>query len=141
MAACDRELTLAYPVETVAARPDPVPRLRELVALYEPVAVVVGLPRTLEGTEGPAAARARDWAAAVAAALAPVPVGLVDERLSTAAAAKQMAAAGRGSRARRGVVDQAAAVTILESVLDADRRGQSTWQRVNPPVSRPEETR
>ena len=111
------------------------------MAQYQPVAVVVGLPGTLSGAEGLAAVRVRNQAAEIAAALAPVPVGVVDERLSTVTAARQLAAAGRDSRARRRLVDQAAAVTILEGVLDADRRGASTWQRVNPPVPRREESR
>lgn len=123
---------LAFPVETIPAADDPWARIVALAEEYGAVAVVVGLPRTLAGEEGLAAGDIRARAAALAAAVAPVPVGLVDERMTTAVATKRLRSAGRTARTQRVVVDQVAATVILEGVLEADRRGGSTWQRVVP---------
>ena len=130
VAACDREGLLAYPVSTVPARPDPLPEIRRLVTEYEPVAVVVGLPVDLAGHDGPAAQAVRVRAEAIAAAISPVPVFLADERLTTATAAGRLRATGRTVRTSRGVIDQAAAVAILEGVLDAERGWRATFERV-----------
>ncbi|HTR70979.1 MAG TPA: Holliday junction resolvase RuvX [Mycobacteriales bacterium] len=92
-----------------------------LVIEREVVEVVVGLPRSLSGSDGPAARAAHDYAARLATQVAPVPVRLVDERLSTAEAARGLRAAGRSSRASRGVIDSAAAVVILQHALDTER--------------------
>jgi putative Holliday junction resolvase len=93
-----------------------------LVELHETVEVVVGLPVTLAGTESHAAGHARAYAEVLARAIAPVPVRLADERMSTVVAARRLAERGvRGGR-RRAVVDQAAAVEILQGWLDARRR-------------------
>lgn len=133
VAACDAGGMLAYPVETVRATPDPYVRLRQLVEEYRPAAVVMGLPVTLAGDEGPAAASIRGHAARLARFVAPVAVFLVDERLTTAQAAKQLRAAGRDARRQRAVMDQAAAVAIVEQVLDAERGGRRVQaQRVEP---------
>jgi putative Holliday junction resolvase len=93
-----------------------------LVELHESVEVVVGLPVNLAGTEGPAAEQVRVYARLLARAIAPVPVRLADERMSTVVATRRLAEGGvRGGR-RRAVVDQAAAVEILQGWLDAARR-------------------
>ncbi len=129
VAACDREGLLAYPVVTVPARPDPLPELRRLVTEYEPVAVVVGLPVDLAGRDGPAAIAVRARAAEIADVLRPVPVFLADERMTTATAAGRLRATGRTARTSRAVIDQAAAVAILEGVLDAERGGRTMFER------------
>jgi putative Holliday junction resolvase len=129
VAACDREGLLAYPVATVPARPDPLPKILSLIAEYEPVAVVIGLPVDLAGRNGPAAQSVRVRAGAIADAISPVPVFLADERLTTATAAGRLRATGRTVRTSRGVIDQAAAVAILEGVLDAERGGRATFER------------
>ena len=121
VAACDPAGTLAYPVETVPAGPGAIARIAALVAEYEPLELVLGLPRTLAGTESYAAATIRDAAAELAAALPGLPIRLVDERLSTAAAARQLGQAGRSTRRQRRIIDQAAAVAILESALAQER--------------------
>jgi putative Holliday junction resolvase len=61
---------------------------------------------------------ARDWAAALGPLVAPVEVRLVDERLTTVAATAALRASGRTARQSRSVVDQAAAVALLQGVLD-----------------------
>lgn len=96
-------------------------QLADLVTEYEVVEVVVGLPRTLAGRTGPAALAASDYAAALAGRL-DVPVRMTDERLSTVHATRVLAERGVRGRKQRAVVDQAAAVTILQGVLDAARR-------------------
>ncbi|OLT20801.1 crossover junction endodeoxyribonuclease RuvA [Pseudonocardia sp. CNS-139] len=114
---------LATPLVTVARDVDggaDVRTIASLVAEHEAVGVVVGLPRTLAGREGPAAEAARAFAAQLAAALA-VPVELSDERLTTVVATRQLRERGVKGRRQRAVVDQAAAVAILQSWLDAAR--------------------
>ena len=83
--------------------------------------VVVGLPRSLSGGEGPAAAGARSYATAMAALISPTPVRLIDERLTTIDAHRQLRDSGLAGRAQRAVVDQAAAVLILQAALDAEK--------------------
>lgn len=91
-----------------------------LVAEHEAVGVVVGLPRTLAGREGPAAEAARAFVAALEPALT-VPVELTDERLTTVVATRQLRESGRRGRKQRAVVDQVAAVGILQGWLDSHR--------------------
>ena len=121
VAACDPAGTLAYPVETVPAGPSALPRIAALVAEYEPIELVLGLPRTLAGTESYAAATIRTAAGELAAGLPGLTIRLVDERLSTAAASRQLGQAGRSTRRQRKIIDQAAAVAILEGALAQER--------------------
>jgi putative Holliday junction resolvase len=123
VASCDPEGLLATPVETVPGRdvPAALRRLAALVGEYEPIEVVVGLPRSLSGGEGPAAKKVRAFAGRLAQTVAPVPVRLVDERMSTVTAARDLRASGVGSRKGRKVVDQAAAVVILQNALETER--------------------
>ena len=83
--------------------------------------IVVGLPRSLSGSEGPAATKVREWARRLARLVAPVPVRLADERLTTVSAEAMLRDRGRSGAKRRAVVDQAAAVVILQHVLDTER--------------------
>ncbi|MDR0417565.1 MAG: Holliday junction resolvase RuvX [Propionibacteriaceae bacterium] len=139
VAACDPAETLAYPVATVDGA-DPWPALAALAAEHRPAAVVVGWPRRLDGTAGLAADRAAARAAEAATRLG-VGVWLVDERLTTAEASRKLAHAGRSAKAQRRVVDQQAAVGILESVLAARRAGRPIGAAVAPAVANEEATR
>lgn len=123
VAASDPDGLLATPVETVPGRDvtGARRRLAELVTEYEPLEVVVGLPRSLNGREGPAAAKTRTFAEQLARAIAPVPVRMVDERLSTVTAAQGMRASGVSAKKGRARIDQAAAVVILQSALETER--------------------
>jgi putative Holliday junction resolvase len=121
VASCDPDGVLATPVETVRRGPGDLDRLAAIVAEQRPVEVVVGLPLTLSGQAGRAAAEARGFARALAQRVAPLPVRLVDERLSTVAATRGMRERGVSARQGRAVVDQAAAVVILQAALDAER--------------------
>jgi putative Holliday junction resolvase len=116
VAASDPHRVLASPVETVAAPGHA--RVAELVAERDAVLVVVGLPTSLSGVAASASAdMARAWAAALDA-LVDVPVELVDERLTTVSAQAAMRASGRSAKKSRSVIDQAAAVALLQGFLD-----------------------
>ena len=129
VAACDRDRILAYPVETLPADEDLPDRLAGLVRELHAVAVIVGNPLALDGSVGIAAqgvlAQARVLAAKVG-----VPLWLVDERMSTAEAHQRLRSAGRNAKTSRQVVDAAAAVGILESVLHALAHGRTIGQEL-----------
>jgi len=112
---------LATPVETVRRGSGDIRRIAAIVAEAEAVEVVVGLPRSLSGREGPSAAKVRDFAARLARRVAPLPVRLCDERLTTVSAESMLREQGRHGAKRRAVVDQAAAVLILQTALDTER--------------------
>ncbi|WP_371482966.1 Holliday junction resolvase RuvX [Kitasatospora sp. NBC_00315] len=121
VASCDPDGLIATPVETVPAGGRSQARIAAIAEEYDAVEVIVGLPRSLSGKEGPAAAKVRLYAGQLAARLAPVPVRLVDERMSTVTATQGLRASGVKARKGRSVVDQAAAVVILQSALEAER--------------------
>lgn len=123
VASCDPDGVLATPVETVPGRDVPAAhrRLRRLVEEYEPIEVVVGLPRSLSGREGPAATKVRAFAREMAKGIAPVPVRLVDERMTTVTATHGLRASGVKAKKGRSVIDQAAAVIILQNALESER--------------------
>jgi putative Holliday junction resolvase len=112
---------LATPLETVRRGKGDLTRLARLVRDEEAFEVVVGLPRSLSGGEGPAAVKSREFAAALAARIAPVTVRLQDERLTTVSAEAMLRDRGKKGAARRAVIDQAAAVLILQHALDTER--------------------
>jgi len=121
VARCDPDGLLASPLATIPRGPGDLDSLASLAADEDAIEVIVGLPTGLSGREGAAAAQARAFAEALAARLAPVPVRLVDERFTTVIAHDALRRGGRGSRARRPVVDQAAAALILQGALDTER--------------------
>ena len=129
VASSDPSGLLATPVRTVARdqqeQPAPAPtdleEIAVIVAESAAVEVVVGLPRTLAGTEGAAAQTARTYAGRLAVRIAPVPVRLIDERLTTVDAHRSLRDSGVDGRRQRAVIDQAAAVLILQGALDAER--------------------
>jgi putative Holliday junction resolvase len=113
---------LAVPVETVARGEGDLDRLAALVAESEAVEVVVGLPVSLSGGEGPAAQKAREFARVLAERLGgTISVRLFDERLSTVSAQQGFHAQGLRTKSTRARIDQAAAAIILQSALDTER--------------------
>jgi putative Holliday junction resolvase len=112
---------LATPVETVRRGRGDLRRIEQILAEEGAVEVVVGLPRSLSGGEGPSAAKVREFAGQLARRVAPVPVRLCDERLTTVSAEAMLRDRGQKGRKRRAVVDQAAAVLILQHALDTER--------------------
>lgn len=121
VARTDPSALMAFPVETVARGEGDVARIAEVVVEHEAIEVVVGLPLSMSGKPGQAAAAVRAFASQLVPAVAPVPVRLVDERLSTVSATRDLRAAGRSSRTSRAVVDQAAAVVIVQYAVDSER--------------------
>ncbi|MDF3336264.1 Holliday junction resolvase RuvX [Mycolicibacterium septicum] len=126
VASCDPDGILATPVETVQRdkRDRSGRHLRRLVTLigeYEAVEVVVGLPRTLADRAGSSAVDAIELADLLARRIAPIPVRLADERLTTVSAQRSLREAGVRAKGQKAMIDQAAAVGILQSWLDQRR--------------------
>jgi putative Holliday junction resolvase len=114
---------LASPLETVQRARDEsdLDHIAALVVEHEVTEVIVGEPRHLSGASGASAREARAYSRALAGRIGDVPVHLVDERLSTVTAVGSLRASGLDSRQQRPVIDQAAAVVILQTYLDAQR--------------------
>jgi putative Holliday junction resolvase len=123
VARCDPAGLLATPLATVPRGRGDLDRLVGLALEHGAVEVIVGLPTGLSGREGAAAAAARAFAEALAGRLVPIPVRLVDERFTTVLAHDALRRGGKDTRARRQVVDQAAAALLLQGALDAERAG------------------
>lgn len=125
VASSDPHGILATPVETVHRGPGDLDRIAALAAELEAVEIVVGLPRSLSGGEGPAAVKIRETAEQVRDKVregnSGPEVRLVDERFTTVTAERMLRERGKKGSKRRAVVDQAAAVVILQHALDLER--------------------
>jgi putative Holliday junction resolvase len=129
IAVCDPDGILATPLVTLprdtrnhdGVTPSDIAAIAALVAEYAVVEVVVGLPINLAGKEGPAATVTRGYADRLAKHIDPIPIRLTDERMSTVTASRRLAERGVRGKRQRAVVDQAAAVEILQGWLDARR--------------------
>ncbi|MBG6182666.1 putative Holliday junction resolvase [Arthrobacter sp. CAN_A214] len=120
--------SLAMPIRTLARDAKRNSDIRVVVgeaAERGAVQVFVGLPKNLSGRESESAAMARSYADLLAAALQraglEIPVRLIDERLTTVSAHRALHSAGVGSRGHRKLVDQVAAVGILQHAIDMQR--------------------
>lgn len=133
VARSDPEGLLASPLATMPRGPGDLDSLARLAQEHEAMEVIVGLPTSLSGHEGRAAAAARTFASALAHRVDPLPVRLVDERFTTTVAHAALRSGGKGSRARRRVVDQAAAALILQAALDAERTSGRPAGELVPP--------
>lgn len=120
LASSDPHGMLATPVATVPRGEGDVARILAESAERSAVEIVVGLPLALSGNDTASTQDARDFASRLAAAT-DIPVRLVDERLSTVSAGRALQASGRNSKKSRPVIDQVAAVIILQHALDAER--------------------
>lgn len=123
LALSDESQFLASPLETLVRRQGkrfPMPRFLELVASHAPVAILVGLPLTGEGEEGPSARAARELAGHVGRRTG-LPVQLWDERMSTARALGLIHEQGGSTRGRKEEVDALAAAVLLQHFLDSRR--------------------
>ncbi|RYD66942.1 MAG: Holliday junction resolvase RuvX [Verrucomicrobiaceae bacterium] len=121
IAATDPLGILAHPVETIDVRAtDPIERIAQLVQQRSIRTLVVGLPVRIDGTEGTAAEKVRGFAAKLAKRLPDVPMEFVDEAYTTMAAAAKLREAGRKAKQQKGVIDQAAAVEILEAWMNGN---------------------
>lgn len=120
VAKSDPHALLATPVLTVARGDGDLAAIAGFVDEFDAMEVVVGLPLSLSGGHTPSTEDAVEFAGRLAARVT-VPVRLVDERLSTVTAQQALRATGRTSRTSRSVVDQVAAVIILQHALDFER--------------------
>ncbi|MCC2032121.1 Holliday junction resolvase RuvX [Microbacterium allomyrinae] len=120
VARCDPDGLLATPVETVARDDAAIARLVALAEEYSANELLVGLPLNLRGEDTPSTTDAREFAAALATASG-LPVRLVDERLSTVSAHAALRSSGRSQRSSRSIVDQVAAVVLLQQALDVEK--------------------
>jgi putative Holliday junction resolvase len=125
VASSDPDGILATPVATIQRGPGDLERIAALAAELAAVEIVVGLPRSLSGGEGPAAVKIRETAERVRAKVqegnSGTAVRLVDERFTTVTAERMLRERGKKGSKRRAVVDQAAAVVILQHALDLER--------------------
>ena len=129
VAVSDPDGILATPVETVRAAEDgsDLRRIIELVHEYEPVEIVIGMPKTLRGEHGVSARMAEDFGARLAGELEKVQlyqhpgVSFTDERFTTVTAQRALRDNGVRAKKQKSVIDQAAAVAILQGWLDARR--------------------
>lgn len=122
VAVSDRDGILASPQESLPGsdRIEAMAALDDVIAEVQPIEIIVGLPRSMDGSDGAAAHKAREFAAELAGRLS-IPVRLVDERLSTVQAQRGLHAQGRSMRQSRSMIDSAAAAVVLQHALDAER--------------------
>ncbi len=142
LAICDPDAILATPFKTVGRDTKKNSDVRAVVKHAVELAAVqifVGLPRTMKGEERASAQMAMDYADLLTNELLrvglDVPVNLVDERLSTVTAHRNLHEAGMSSKNHRKVVDQVAAAGILQHAIDMQKaRGTDVGRRVQAPV-------
>lgn len=110
---------LAHPLETIHVKQtEPIERINQLIAQRQVKQIVVGMPYRMDGSEGTAAEKIRDFTEQLRESLAtPLPIHFVDERLTTVSAAEKLHAAGKNSKKQKNLIDQAAAVEILSDWL------------------------
>jgi putative Holliday junction resolvase len=134
VARSDPSGVLATPLTVVRRGKGDLKTIAALAVTEGAMEILVGLPRSLSGRDGTAAITAREFAATLAARVAPLPVRMVDERFTTTTAHEVLRQGGRDSRARRKVVDAAAAAVLLEAALESERRtGSAPGELVIPP--------
>lgn len=138
VARSDPDGLLASPVETVPRREgDPIARVLALAEEWDAVEIVVGLPMNLRGEDTASTTDARGFAADLAART-DVPIRLVDERLSTVSAHAALRSSGRSQRSSRKIVDQVAAVVLLQQALDVEKQtGRAPGVPLDPPMETP----
>lgn len=117
---CDPDGMLAVPIETVPRSDTSLARLAELAAEYEPMEFVVGLPVNMQGADTASTTDARDFASALMQ-LTGVSVRMIDERLSTVTAHAALRSSGRSQKKSRSIVDQVAAVVLLQHAIDIEK--------------------
>ncbi|WP_164233776.1 Holliday junction resolvase RuvX [Microbacterium hydrocarbonoxydans] len=132
VARCDPDGMLAVPVETVPRSDTSIDRIAEIAAEYEPLEFVVGLPVNMQGADTASTTDAREFAAALQGRTG-VPVRLVDERLSTVTAHAALRSSGRTQKNSRSIVDQVAAVVLLQQAIDTEKSTGNPPGAVIPP--------
>ena len=116
IAATDPAGIMAHPVETIQVREvDAVARIIELVEERQVKEMVLGLPLRMDGAEGEAAAKCRAFGEKIHAALPEIPLHFCDETMTTVAASEKLHEAGKNTKRQKSIIDQAAAVEILNT--------------------------
>ena len=122
VAVCDPDGILATPLATLQSKdPQIKKQIADLIDEYEPAKIYVGQPKVLSGEDGSAVAKVLVFTEMLTSNF-DIPVVLVDERLSTVSAAKQLRESGVNAKDARSVIDAAAAVAILEQGLANERK-------------------
>ena len=128
VAKCDPDGMLATPLETIAAGETAIPKIIDLIKEHAPIAVYVGNPLSLNGQVTQSTIEASEFALALVSSISSHPeigeieVRLIDERLSTVSAQRGLHEVGRTQKSSREVIDQAAAIIILEHALESEKR-------------------
>ena len=120
IARSDPQGILAVPLDALRAAADSVLRVRDIAVEYEAIEIIVGLPITMSGERGPAAAYTEQWVAELRS-VTDIPVLTHDERLTTVQAQRGLHEAGRTTKSSRSVIDSASAVVLLQTCLDSER--------------------
>lgn len=132
VARCDPDGMLAVPVETVPRSEKSIDRLVELAAEWEPLEFVIGLPVNLRGEDTLSTVDAREFSREVRRRTG-VPVRMVDERLSTVTAHAALRSSGRSQKKSRSIVDQVAAVVLLQHAVDTEKStGRPAGELIEP---------
>jgi len=124
IAISDELKTLAQPVEFIPAEPfaDFLARLKELIREKQVELILVGMPRNMDGSYGPAALKVQEFVAALKNAIA-IPIKTLDERLTSVQANRFLIAGGVRRKERKEKVDKSAAAILLQSYLDSLESG------------------
>ena len=138
VARCDAQAILSVPVMTLKRDRfgAELEEAADLIEEYDAIEAIVGLPRRMNGGSSASTEDARRWAHELAQLVTSVSVRLVDERLSTVTAHRELHESGRTEASFRKVVDQAAAVVILDQALDIERMTNAPAGELVPPTRR-----
>lgn len=120
VARCDPDGMLAVPVETVPRSDSSVDRILQIVDEWQPLEIVVGLPVNMRGDDTASTADAREFAQELHRRSG-IDTRMVDERLSTVSAHTALRASGRSQKKSRSIVDQVAAVVLLQHAVDTEK--------------------
>ena len=119
IAATDELGIASHPVEAIhISHTDPLKRIPEIAAQRNVSLIILGLPLRLDGSEGEAAQRVRSFGNALTEKIPNIRLEYSDERLTTTTASEKLREAGKDTRAQRDIIDQVAALEILNGWLD-----------------------
>ena len=122
VAVSDPDSILSSPLTTLKATDKTlIKQISQMLSDIQPVAIYVGRPALLSGLDGSATEKASEFVALLTT-LTQVPIGMIDERMSTISAARNLRDAGRNAKASKDAIDMAAAVAILEFAIEIEKR-------------------
>ncbi len=122
VAVSDPDSILSSPLTTLRATDKNLSsQISQMIAEIEPVAIYVGRPALLSGDDGVASEKATEFVSLLHT-ITQVPIELIDERMSTISAARNLREAGRSAKESKDAIDMAAAVAILEFAIDIEKR-------------------